>query len=64
MQENGVSDGMMSNDERRTCENNEDDLLAILFAEVGMLSTRGRVHGRFAEHGVREKLWGQDKVAP
>ena len=64
MQENGVSDGRMGNDERRICENNEDGLLAILFAEVGVLGTRGRVHDRFAEHGVREKLWGQDKVAP
>ena len=64
MQENGVSDGRKGSDERRICENNEDGLLAILFAEVGVLGTRGRVHDRFAEHGVREKLWGQDKVAP
>lgn len=58
MQENGVGDGRMSNDERIICENNEDDLFATLFAEVGILGTRGRVHGRLSEHGVREKLWG------
>lgn len=39
-----MGNGKMGNDERKTCENNEDDLLAILFAEVGMLNARGRVH--------------------
>lgn len=58
MQENGVGDGRMSNDERKICENNEDDFFATLFAEVGILGTRGRVHGRLSEHGVRKKLWG------
>lgn len=58
MQENGVGDGRMSNDERKICENNEDDFFATLFAEVGILGTRGRVHGILSEHGVRKKLWG------
>ena len=42
MQENGMGNGRVGNDENKICENNEDDLLAILFAEVGMLGTRGR----------------------
>lgn len=42
MQENGVGDGRVGNDEREICENNEDNLFATLFAEVGILGTRGR----------------------